>query len=326
MPDVLALARAQRAALARQDQAVMSRLISAFTALYGRLSDKIELLARDLADAENLTAGKLARMDRYRALLAAVQDELTRYGTYAHVEMATAADAAIAAAQRDARALVTAVSPSVAGQFGALHTDAVRVLLSFLDPQGPLFARLEALAPYGAQQVADTIVEKIAAGYNPAQWAGAIRDQLGVPLTDALRMARTVQLYSYRESSRASYVANSDVVSGWIWFAELDSDTCLSCVAQHGTVHSNDETLDDHYNGRCAMVPNVIGVENPVTQGGQAWFDSLPEEQQRAMMGTGRHEAWKAGKFDFAALSRQQPDLVYGHMRSETPLKDLVGA
>ena len=37
-----------------------------------------------------------------------------------------------------------------------------------------------------------------------------------------------------------------------------------------------------------------------------------------------RHAAWQDGKFEFGALSRQVDDTVFGHMRTETPLKDLV--
>jgi hypothetical protein len=121
-------------------------------------------------------------------------------------------------------------------------------------------------------------------------------------------------------------VANGDVVSGWYWIAELDADVCMSCVAMHGTLHSNDETLDDHHNGRCAMIPAVVEAPNPIEQGGQEWFDSLPEDQQRAMMGAGKHDAYSSGKFDFSALSSQGKDDVWGTTRTETPLKELVPA
>ena len=43
------------------------------------------------------------------------------------------------------------------------------------------------------------------------------------------------------------------------------------------------------------------------------------------MMGAGKYDAWKDGKFDFNALSKEHENDVFGLMRSETPLKDLIG-
>lgn len=322
--DILAVARQQRAALERQDAAVIKRLVAAYTDLYGRLRDKIDLLAADLAGMDSPTRGQVAELARYRALIAQVQTELRRYAAFAGTEMGTAAGAAIGQAGRDARALVAAANPGIAGRFDVLPNDAIRSLLGFLDPDGPLFDRLEKLAPFTASKVADTILEKVALGLNPRQWAGAIADQLGGSLTDALRMARTVQLYSYRESSRANYAANADVVRGWYWMAELDPDTCLSCVAQHGSLHDVDEVLNDHHNGRCAMLPAVVGADSPLTQSGQEWFDGLPVGQQADMMGAERHDAYRAGQFEFSALSGTRVDPVYGEMRVEESLQSLV--
>ena len=42
-------------------------------------------------------------------------------------------------------------------------------------------------------------------------------------------------------------------------------------------------------------------------------------------MGDTKYEAWKEGKFEFSALSSQHDDDVYGLMRNETSLKDLLG-
>jgi SPP1 gp7 family putative phage head morphogenesis protein len=169
------------------------------------------------------------------------------------------------------------------------------------------------------------MLEGITLGYNPKKIARAFQESYGRGLTDALRMVRTAQLYSYREASRASYTANSDVVEGWIWSATLDGLTCMSCVAQHGTVHSMDERLNGHHNCRCAMVPKVILFPSAISEVGEGWFAKQPEAVQRKMMGPGKYEAWKAGKFDLSQLSIEREDKVYGAMRGEAALKDLLG-
>jgi len=98
-------------------------------------------------------------------------------------------------------------------------------------------------------------------------------------------------------------------------------------VAQHGTLHDLSETLNDHHNGRCAMLPAVKGFDSPLNGfTGEQWFAQLPANQQQAMLGPGKYTAWKAGQFEFSALSGMRVDPVYGPMRVEETLQSLVGA
>ena len=73
------------------------------------------------------------------------------------------------------------------------------------------------------------------------------------------------------------------------------------------------------------MIPKVKGDANPISQTGEQWFTSQPEATQRAMMGPGKYEAWQGGQFDFAALTGQHDDAVFGTMKIEQTLKNLVG-
>lgn len=324
-PSVIELATTYRAQLARQEQAATARLVNAYGTIAGRLGDLIDALTLEIGGLEAPTRAQVARMARYRRLLAQVGTELTKFSGFAEVEMTTAARAAIELAARHALGL-TQASGGVVANWNRLNAGAVESLLGFLKPDGPLFERLAELAPRTAALVGEKLLEGVALGRGPRQLAAEITNTLGVGLTDSLRMTRTVTNYSYREATRANYAANSDVVDGWIWYAELDADVCLSCVAQHGSIHGNDEVLEDHHNGRCTMLPNIIGEPNPVEQTGQDWFDGLDPAQQRAMMGNDRHDAYSAGKFEFAALSATRQDAVYGQMRVEATLKELVGA
>jgi hypothetical protein len=58
---------------------------------------------------------------------------------------------------------------------------------------------------------------------------------------------------------------------------------------------------------------------------GEDWFNRQSEAVQSELMGPGRYEAYKDGKFDFAAQSRQTEHVTWGHVHSTTPLKDLLG-
>jgi hypothetical protein len=102
----------------------------------------------------------------------------------------------------------------------------------------------------------------------------------------------------------------------------------------HGTEHTLDEDMDDHPNGRCSMVPITVsmadlGIDAPETglevETGESWFRGQPESVQREMMGPGKYEAWRAGRYEFDALVTQSSDPRWGTTRTETTLEALVG-
>jgi hypothetical protein len=325
--EILNIVRQFRAALAKHDKQALGRLITAYERIYGRLKDKIDLLI-DAIEMNEPTAGELARMVRYKSLIRQVEAELTDYQVILRNEIAGVSSDAITFAGRDTRRVIRTIAQEygIAASFNSLPNDAIQALLGFLSPDGPLYERIGQLAKVNAQTVADKILENVALGKNPRVIAGLIRDDLGGGLTDALRMTRTVQLWSYRESTRANYLANSDVIEGWIWQSARDETTCEACLAMDGTEHGLDEMLDGHYNCRCGMVPIVTGYPSVIEQTGEEWFGQQSEDFQKQALGPGKYDAWKAGQFSFGELASKQDDAVYGTMTSATPLWQLLGA
>lgn len=320
MPTALELAAQYRAAVERADLAALNRLIRSYGTLTNALKHRIDALVNAIA-AEGMTAAQVARSARYKELMAATLRELKKFETYAEVELTTAAETAIKLGGAHALGLMDALGAT--GGNG-LPVDAIKSLLGFLDTDSPLYKRLHELAPFTAQQVSDKLLEAVAFGYNPRKTAGLILDALGHGLSSALRMARTVQLYSYREASRATYAANPDLVSGWVWAATLDDRTCVSCLSMHGTIHKISETLNDHHNGRCAMIP-LTEAGNPLTTDAQAWFDAQPEETKRAQMGGALYDLYSSGKVEWGQMSKEHNDDVYGPMRTTISAKDVSG-
>lgn len=74
----------------------------------------------------------------------------------------------------------------------------------------------------------------------------------------------------------------------------------------------------------CRPIPAKQGAVYPGTQG-LDWFRNQSPERQKLMLGPGRYEAWKAGKFDLKDLAELHEDSVWGNSWQETPLKRLVG-
>jgi len=315
-----------RTALERSDAETMRKLADAYNVIYRRLLGDIDALSLELAALDNPTREQVKQLQRYRRLLTDTAEQLNRYGVYVDTESSAASRLAVEVALRDTRTLarLSAGTDAILAEWKTLNPQVVETLTGYLDDTGPLYKAIRQIAPDTVQSVADAILEGVGYGRNPKDIATRITNALGMGLTDSMRLARTVQIYSYREASRANYIANSDIVIGWWWMSALKSETCVSCIAMHGTFHGLDETLNDHYNGLCTAVPaTVTNEKTPFAQTGEQWFESLSAGDQRAYMGPGRYDAWKAGKFSFSDLTTTHDDDVFGEMRTATPLKDL---
>ncbi len=323
--NVIDLADKFRRILERNDAAALERLVRAYEGLWYSIKDAIDLLAAELERKGELTVAQLTRLDRFKRLMKQTETELEKYGNYMAVELPQASRAAIALGEEHARGLILAGLGGVNAEMQALNPAVLETLIGFLSPGGALMKKLDGYAPYHGKRIEQAIFEFIAKGKNPRTLAAALARDYGYALTDALRMSRTVQIYSYREANRASYLANDRVVEGWIWHSVLDPGrTCMSCVAKHGSFHTLDERLNDHHNGLCFMVPQTIfGLGAPI-QSGEDWFGGLDNATQAKMMGAEKYKAWWAGKFEFSALSVEHDDDVYGRMWTEAPLKDLI--
>jgi hypothetical protein len=331
-PTVLDLVAQYRAALANADAVTMERIVNAYKAIYGRIIPLIRALADVIASGQ-YTPAQVRKIHAYISLQEALQRELSDFSAYLRTDLQPMALSAAQMGEMDAFKMLKFLVGEhevIRVPFDQLPIEAVYKMLTFLDPAGALYQRLEQLAPFHAQAVTDAILEAIGMGINPKQTArlimSAAENAFGGGLVDALRTARTASLYAYREATRANYAANSDVVTGWVWVAELDELTCEACMAEHGTEHAIEESLDGHYNCRCAPVPIVLG-QNPVgdMQMGEDWFNDQDTATQKQMMGETKWQAWMDGKFEFSAMAQQVQNDTYGTMRTVTPLKDLVG-
>lgn len=324
--ELIRLAQQFKDALERQDEAALKRIVAAYGRIYKGLQGKVDALTLEMSGVEGLTAGSLQKMARYKALLSDIEREVSRFQEYLRTEIISAAELSFGTGNTQAQKLVARAlqDAGITASLGRLPANSFEAILSFLQEGSPLWKRIQLLAGSTAEYVREALLEGVALGHNPRKVASNIQDAFGRGLTDALRMTRTAQLWASREAARANYMANSDIIKGWIWFATLDETVCESCIVMHGTIHPLDEPLNDHHNGRCAMLPYIPEFGNPVEQSGEDWFTGQPEARQREILGPGKYDAWKAGKFKLSQLSREVENDVYGPMRNTTPLKDLV--
>lgn len=316
------LAQAFKAAIDRQDAAALARLAKSYKALYERMQDKLDSYLLALSRLDAPTKAQAMRLMQYQNLISALETELSKYAAYVEVEIRNNAASGVELAVKQTQSYLRALGYAMPA---TLPTRAIVNMLGFLQENSPLWKRLSLLAPENTKRVADSLLEAVAFGYSPIKTARMFQNVMGGGLTDAMRMSRTAQLYATREANRTMYVANEDVVEGWIWWSSLDSNVCMACAAMHGTFHTNDESMDSHYNCRCTSIPAVKGYDNAV-QTGEEWFSGLSESEQRKMMGGQTYDVWKAGGFEFTDLATRRHDDVYGEMLGRTPLWELLGA
>lgn len=313
-----------RANLVRLQNESMVDLARVYRSNIKQFDSDIELLSSKIA--EGATKADIQKLREYNRLIKESTQALADYQAYMTLNLRNEADRFIKLGIEDARILLDGQLAVFGLTFNMLRPEQLAALGDYILPGRPLYKRLQLLAPSTVDGVVQSIFDLVGKGFNPTVIARRITNAFGMGLSDSMRMMRTVQIYSYRDASHLNYQNNRDVVDGWIWYAKLDGLTCMSCVAMHGTFHSVDERLNDHHNGRCVAVP-VTRLSDPfIKEGdGKSWFEQQPEAVQKQMMGAGKYDAWKAGKFDFNQLSAIHKNDVFGDMRGEATLKSLLG-
>ena len=334
---VIEAAQRFRAGLLARERTNANALVRAYGRAYASMGDNISALEAEVRNLQDPDRATITRLASLRSLQRQAEAEINKYAVYADQQIVDSALAEIPLALNDGRATVAAYFRSrealqaLQARWDMLPAASVETMLGFVTADSPLRDTLvNRLGPTVAQRMADRLVDQIALGMNPKRIREFVREEAGVGLTWSLTTARTAQLYSYREATRAGYVANRDIVSGWRWLAALDDRTCLSCWAQHGSLHDVGDTLNGHHNCRCVQIPEIplakkLGIELPDPTPGEQIFDGLSEAQQRGHMGPAMFDAWKAGEFQFSELTKPYEDRVYGTMLREASLVGLLG-
>lgn len=321
------------------------RLVAAWARSWDLLVIEMQAAATDLAaavEAGTLTPGIAGRSERARRavyIAAAEVDRLSRLAgatvTDAAGQVATVTaqlDPAIVASQFPPAAGSTAtVAARLEGRLSGGALDAiVRRTTEAITHD---FARLPLSV---SDEMSRRLIDGIARGVNPRTAARelvrALEGGFNVGLTRAMTIARTEMLDTYRGVGQQVGQANSDVVAGWTWHAQLDDRTCPSCWAQHGGEHPQTAPGPlDHQNGRCARVPTVkpwrelgFAVAEPPSLIGdaQTTFARLPHASKVKVMGPGRLEALDRG-VPWEALTSRRTTPGWRDSYAPTPVGEL---
>jgi SPP1 gp7 family putative phage head morphogenesis protein len=323
-PDILAVSAAFEAQLdAGFTQAAMTMTAQYDQVLRG-MDATVQALHKEYAArtaaGETIKPYMIAQDARYRELMAQVQTQLARLSNSGAPAIEDLQRAGIGLGMDTAEAQVGAlVPPSVSIPFNRLPTEALESMVGFLQDGSPLKALLDDIAKDAARSIGDLLVRAIAEGWNPRKTAAAMRQAVGLPLTRALRIARTEQLRAWRKSSVQGYRDQGALIVGYRRHAQQDTRTCFACLMQDGTMYLLEEEFTDHIQGRCTVIPVTrswkdlgfpdIPDTNAQWQPGKDWFLEQSADAQKEILGAARYGAWKRGEVgleDMQTLHKSQ--------------------
>jgi len=224
---------------------------------------------------------------------------------------------------------------TVAVGFQRLNRDAFDAIVERV--AGQVHSYTKPLADDAVDAMKDALVRGVAIGENPRAAAATmlrrVEGRFNGGLTRALTIARTEMLDAHRSAAAAIHFDNTDLLSGWIWNAELDSRTCPSCWAQHGSFHGLDEPGPfDHQQGRCDRLPKVrtwkeLGFDLPepvdLLPDAQTTFWALPQSEQLEIMGPGRLKALQDGDLAWDRLSMRRTSDAWRDSYTPRPLSQI---
>lgn len=325
-PLVVRLANTFRNGLLLRERQTSLEMARRWMAVERALDDQIEALARQMAEMEVVSRSALYQMDRYKELNAQMLVEMNRYQRYAALQIGGAQEAEALAGIQDAAGLTTAAADfyEVAVAFDILPVEAVENIVSLARAGKPLAELLDKAYPTASNAIADLLIEGTALGRNPRKTAKIVVERgLSQGLDHILLVARDQQIRAYRLAALQQYGA-SGVVTGYRRLAAKNERTCMACLALDGKPQLTDELLALHPQDRCTVVPTLINLPPVPFEQGEDWFKKQSAGRQERMLGPGKYDAWKKGKFKFGELATVKENKTWGPSAQVTPLRDLV--
>jgi SPP1 gp7 family putative phage head morphogenesis protein len=279
------------------------------------------------------SASWLYRVGRLDRLAATIEGEIGQYSetSLEHVRKRASAEA-ITGGQDAGQLLKFRVRDDglvVPRQFAELPEGALAQIIAFSGPGGPHPKAFRDMGPELVRQVQQRLVDGLAKGTNPREIAAKMqRDTqhggiLDRPLYEQMRVARTEPLRAYRESSRATYQANVDVVASWEWRAFPGPRTCAYCLAMDGSVHSVDEVMATHPQCRCTSLPRTAYSPEPAFTGAQYLYNLSPEEQDEVFGSHTMGELYRRGKFQLGDMVEQYQHPDWGQVGRAASMRSL---
>lgn len=315
--ETIRLSRELRILIRDTENEAVRSLVRSWALAWQEIEGEFMLAIQDLlavTPGQWPTRAQIARAERAQAALNLALTRIDELADFAGVLIERAGvDAVYRAVEWQPKIIASQLPPSVgdaallAGSFDRISRDAIDAIVERTATQ--IHSTLRPLSTAAVDAMKRSLIRGVAVGENPRTTARLMLKRLegdfNGGLTRALTIARTEILDAHRSGAAAAQMANADVLQGWVWLAQLDTRTCPSCWAQHGSRHALTETgPNDHQQGRCARMPVTkswadlgFDVEEPpsVLPDARTVFDGLSRADQLKIMGPTRLKALDNG-------------------------------
>lgn len=251
MASIYDVAQQERDSLATLDSATATRLSQAYSTIYASAQGDLDAFSRMLSDWYKSHPGGdpgssspsrhwLFQQQRYKALVAQLQQAIATYNAVAADAIATHQELAMRQAQASNDYILSSTihDSRLAGavSFAALPEDAINSVVGFASNGSPLGSLLAQRSSDMGRAARDTLLKGVGLGWGAREMATALDSALHQEHWKNLMLARTEGMRAYREAQRLDILNNADILAGWRWSSAADGRTCPICFSQHGKV------------------------------------------------------------------------------------------
>lgn len=203
-----------------------------------------------------------------------------------------------------------------------LNISAFETMAGMLGDGTPLSRLISKDYPFAIEQINTALINGVTIGKGYKQVADDMVMASRMAFERSVLIARTEINRAYRLANTEQY-RQSGVVTGFKRLVYKPT-ACFACLMMDGEVIPVDQELYDHPRGRCSAAPITIGGNTAQWQTGHEWFQELPPEEQRRIMGSGRFDLWKSGQVeDLRSMVWMKPNQIWGPAPAIRSLKDL---
>ncbi len=309
----------QRRLAIRRDAGSVRALARGFRDVKRTVRGNLAVLLDDIDEARaagvTVDARWLARQRSYATLVAEARGSVVAFA----LDGQRTARAARKAAVADAEANVHRLSALALGD--AQRETEFRRPLGSLDRataaeilgrpySGPVGAVFLDVVDEHSRRLTQALLAGVTTGRATRLIAEDVRIASGMTLSRVATIARSEATRAGRDAQLAVMRDAAGTVSGWTWHAARTA--CASCQAQHGSFHAVGDLMETHPNCRCVMVPRVpswrelgfagIADTQPPIETGAERFAAFTEDEQLAILGPGKFEAYRDGRITLEDL------------------------
>lgn len=290
--------------LAARESIIIARMARQWMTVQDRLWREIEALAAEFAKLESPSMAKLFQMQRYQSLVMQIREQTELYNAWLVPAIAKEQRYMATLAQKQAGAAFRAWG--IGGAFDVIEPGAVEAMVGIAANGAPLVTLLQKAWPLAIDKLMQALINGTALGWNPRKTAREMMIGVDAGLNRMMTIARTEQIRAYRVATLGRY-RSSGLVSGYRRVAAKQERTCVACLLEDGKFYELSIEFEDHTAGRCTLVPIPWGHEDDPLgrESGRQWFEKLDADAQQRIMGTGKWQAWQAGKFGLDDLVKR---------------------